>query len=426
MRARFGAKAFMDAAVSRLCSWLLSHRILVALVLAGVVPNVCASAHAAGVVSIASVDSRTDVAPLDLAHLPGPPDVRARRYGVISVPGGAVRSTMVTGYSLGVLFGYAGIDPSSFTVAEVFAPNVHPVVLSNAQATRESAFPDGPPVAWQDSEGAHFLRPSASATDVNESDVFLALDSRVTVYLHSGALLSVKASAQLRTTSVGKRVRFTSSASAAQPGESLTYQWTFDDGRGASQESATHSFTTVGTYNVYVRVVGSHGAIGVSAVVPIKVGAAPNGPKRAGGGTSAQADAPTHGAGAKPATGGGHSTGAATGGPSKAGGRSTTRRPPTTRRARPQSVRKHSRQPPGPLLSGIAVTGPRDTPPRSTPPAGARRAARTGHVERTSGWITESILIVAGAITALVAGALLQAFGRPRIRHTRRAVLRLR
>lgn len=386
----------------------------------------CTAAQAAAV--IVPVGARSSASPLDLSRLPRSPDVARRSYSVISSPGRPARTVTVTGYSLGGLLNYAGVSQSSFNVAEVFAPGGRPVLFSNAQVRSASAFRDGPPVAWQDSKGSHFLRPSTGANDANASDFFT--DDTVTTYLHSGALLTVRSSTSARRVGVGKPVKLTAAVSGGLPGEALDYQWHFDDGNGASHASVTHAYADAGTYEVYLRVAGSRDSLGVSMVTPIQVGKPPKGPNRQGGGTSDRSQSPTHGGGvggSQPGTGGGTRGGA--------GSRTAHTLGPAARiePSRPHPVpkpRPRTPKPAGPVLSGIAVTGAPQAGTAATPPAsrgGGSRAARTGHLTPAHHGLREGFWLALGVLAMVVLGAALEGVELPRIQsQLRLTISRLR
>ena len=67
-------------------------------------------------------------------------------------------------------------------------------------------------------------------------------------------------------------VRFTSSARDPE-GQGLLYVWEFGDGGMAGGGTATHTYTTPGTYDAKVTVTDPHGATG-TATVRVVVGAA--------------------------------------------------------------------------------------------------------------------------------------------------------
>lgn len=377
-----------------------------------------ASARATGYIQIVPVGASTYVYPVPLAQLPGDPapDVD-RTYTNITTPAGDRESVTVSdGYSLPLLFSDLAISPSSFTVAEVLGPNERSVLLTSAQATSTGTFADGPPVVWQDSQGAHFLIPSIGGGAAEAGETFVGQSETITINLHAGALLLVHGSSTARRVAVGRRVRFTGTVTGSLPGESLAYKWYFDDGTGSSRLSANHSYLLPGTYDVYLRATGSKDSLGFSALMPIQVGRAPRGPRRAGGGTNKNRAAPTHGAGAQ-------GTGAAK--PSavaqhvNAGTGTGTSRPVATRApavAKAAPVRHRGARAAGPLLSGIALGGlprpraslrPAAEPQDRSPDAGVQRAARTGHLGHT-GSSGDGPWIGLGALVALLGGAALE------------------
>lgn len=58
----------------------------------------------------------------------------------------------------------------------------------------------------------------------------------------------------------GQSVAFSASASNDTDGQIVSYEWDFDDGSTATGENATHTFSSLGTYNVTLTVTDSGGA----------------------------------------------------------------------------------------------------------------------------------------------------------------------
>jgi hypothetical protein len=152
----------------------------------------------------------------------------------------------------------------------------------------------------------------------------------------------VSAKASPRKTRVGKPVRFSATVTGAEEGESVEVSWFFDDGRRKVGRVVTHRFRTPGTYDVTVGATTSEDDPGASAVVTVRVGKAPAGPDRKGGGTNPDENAPDSGGGTAPSSGSTGSTGS--------GVAPVTPTAPST----PPSTYEPLDQPPQPQDSGSA------------------------------------------------------------------------
>jgi hypothetical protein len=360
------------------------------------------------------------------------PDVMGRTYSNVSTysdtaPAGGTPGTVTvgSGFSFPTILTAFGIPSSSFTVAEIVGPDGHSVLLTNAQAESETAFPDGPAVVWQDSAGVYFLLPSSGSGTTDDGETFAGQSDELDINLYSGALLSVSITSSTQTVKAGKPVHFSATATGALPGETLSYKWYFDDGNGGSQASINHSYLVAGTYDVYLRVTGSKDSIGYSSMIPITVGKAPKGPDRNGGGETKKKKAPASGAGskgagdkksaAKKATTKTTTTAAATTTTATTTSATTT---PTTPAASHHSPASRAPRPAGPLLSGIALSAAQITAAQATPTASARpgvpNPARTGHLTPHGRGIGEGFWVALGTLGTLLSGALLEAYGPPR------------
>lgn len=311
---------------------------------------------------------------LSLAALAGKEDVVARTYPLRAVTGES--NATVTGFSPVAILEAAGADPYGFSYLEVQRPAGGAVLLSRHQALDPSAFADGPPAIYAAAGGTGFLRPSTGAEDLNANDSFEAPQG-VTLALHNGSPLRVRARASTKRTRVDEEISFSAIVDGAGAGEQLEYSWYFDDGHSASSAEASHSFARRGSYDVVVGVTTPGDRAGTSAVVTIQVGAPLSGPDRKGGGRRSEATAPDHGAvagtrGAVPPGSGG--------GGSRVGGTPADTRPEaalsvrrgTTDAALHKTDREHSAGKPvvGELVS---ATAPID--------AGKLAAARSGQLE---------------------------------------------
>lgn len=364
-----------------------------------------------------------------LSQLPDQPDISNQAYGNIASDDGApVTVTVPSGYSLPLIMS-ALAPTASFAFAEIEPLNgavLPPVLLTHAQATSKTAFPDGSAVIWGDSnDESHFLAPSTGSGTTNEGETF-ETGGTVAIYLHSGSILSVAISVSKQAVTTGTPVHFaTTSVTGAASGTTLSYTWIFGDGTGATQVSADHSYLVSGTYDAYLKVTGSDDSLGFSAVYPITVGKAPKGPNRNGGGTSKRRKAPTSGAGVQGSQNKKKSASAA-----RSAGPPTTATPTDTKttttngavRSAPHSHQavEWPHQLLGPLLAGIVVDGADLELAARAHSTAARRAgvvdpARTGHLRALARGRSEGLWIVLGVLAMLSIGALLEWIGVPAI-----------
>jgi PKD domain len=218
----------------------------------------------------------------------GEPDVVARPY---TLPGAAA-PVPVTGYSLDRVLDAASIDPYMFGPLSIQATS-GTVQLTRDEATGTTTFPEGPPVFWVENGDARFLRPARTNGELAE----LASGGPMTMQIAPIGGLSVSAKASPRKAKVGQRVRFTATVTGAAPEETVEISWFFDDGRSGAGSEVTHIFRRPGTYRVAVGATTSEDDPGADAVVTVRVGRAPAGPDRSGGGTNPDDSAPDSGAG---------------------------------------------------------------------------------------------------------------------------------
>ena len=346
---------------------------------------------------------------LALDALAGSEDVVDRGYALRSAEGTGEQT--VTGFSLARILGAAGADLYGFSYLEVQRPAGGTVQLSRDHALDAGAFDDGPPVVYSTATGTAFLRPSASPDDLNATDSFEAPQG-ITVALHKGTPLQVKARASTPWTRPGRPVHFSAVVKRAGAGEHLTYSWYFDDGHSATGPEATHSFAKRGSYDVVVGVTTDGNETGTSAVVTVQVGAPIAGPDRKGGGTGRDADAPDHGAATGSAPGAGAGPGTAFDG--GRGGHT----PPDTQPAAALSVRRGTTAPARSKAERGSAAGERvvgellSSSSKATPDKPAEQtAARRGHLTGGGGdgGFPTAVWGLLATLGLLGAGALIEA-----------------
>ena len=216
---------------------------------------------------------------------------------------------------------------------------------------------------YEDGGRAVFLRPSISPDDLNGDQALSS--ASLTVRVVERDALKVEATASNAAVRVGQRVTFTASARGGNGGKPA-YRWTFGDGsRRQTGARVTHAFREEGSYNVLVGATTAGDRTGATAVIRVRVGPPAKGPDRQGGGTSAEAGAPSSGTAAGGDSGTSGGTGQAARGPARA-----SRAAAPARRSRPAPA------PGGPEIEGRLLADATVVPSR---PAARKRAARTGN-----------------------------------------------
>lgn len=314
---------------------------------------------------------------LALEAMSGSEDVVDRPYVLRGADGETTKA--VTGFSLAKLIEAADADPYSFSYLEVQRPGGGAVTLSRDQALGADSFADGPPVVYATAAGTGFLRPAASAEDLNAGDSFEAPQG-IALVLRKGMALQVRAEASKTKVEKGQAVEFSAVVVRAGSGERLTYSWNFDDGGTAKGERASHKFTKPGSYDVVLGVTAAGNEAGASAVVTIQVGDPIAGPERKGGGRNETKDAPDHGAAAGPSAGGGSGgTGTPAYSPPAAAASSPAPAPPA-----PETAAAADPVPAGEEVSGELLSAPASGGDPQ-PQAEARRGNLSGESAAGSG-----------------------------------------
>ena len=270
------------------------------------------------------------------------------------------QTARVRGTSLNTLLDEAKADLIGAGSIEVSGGG-RKVILDPDQLSGAGA---GSPVVYAENGQSVFLRPAYSGDDLN-GDSRLAGRS-LTVRILDDDALSVQGRVSDAAVRVGQRVTF-SAIGRGGDGQELTYNWTFDDGsRRRAGKQLGHRFTEAGSYDVVVGVTTPEDEVGNSDVIRVRVGPAPKGPDRQGGGTDASAAAPSSGTAAGGDSGASGGSGKAAAGPAT----SPSRRPPARgRSSRPAP--SEGRRVEGALLADATVVPPRE--------AARKRAARTGN-----------------------------------------------
>jgi hypothetical protein len=325
-------------------------------------------------------------------------------YSNVATPDGSPQSVTVTsGYTLKQVLGYLRISPISFGSAEIVAPEGPPVVISSTQATSATAYADGPPVVWADGAGTHFLEPSTPSGTTNAGETFTGT---ITIQLHRGPPLALGLFAIPQAAVVNKPVQFHSEIYGGTP---LTFQWSFGDSSVGSVADPSHTYTALGTYNVWLQVTGSDDSVGASSVIHIVVGNPPKVASNPGAGAGGSGTG-TGGTGGSGGTSGG-GTGAAT---SSTAATTTTSAQPHRSKSATHHRPKPVPRPTGPLVSGIAISYITPAASAADAAAGAARSARAAHARARTAGLDEGMWIWFAVLAMLFGGGILEWTG-PRL-----------
>jgi len=276
--------------------------------------------------------------------------------------------------SINALLKLAGVNPATVGFTNVVRPsNGTWSTLNTADLSDQTTtFINGlKPIVWINGTETDYMRPQRTPTDANISD-FIVADSGapIDLYVHSGPLLDVTASATPTTVTTGQSVTFAAQVPNYTAADgALTYNWSFQDGTTASGASVTHRFTSIGTYSPTVTVQGAgNDSGGASPPVPVTVGA----PPKSGTSGSPGANNPNHNA---------H-----TGGPSNSNGKTSHTTPSHKHTGGPGTNHSHgsNQSPATPQTTSPTQTTP-STPTASTPtPAASTHHAATAYRRSSS------------------------------------------
>lgn len=203
-------------------------------------------------------------------------------YPVRATSPGPSDNPVSNAISIHLLLTLAGVNPATVGFTYVVRSNSTWATLDTADlAAQPTTFEGGlMPIVFINGSETDYLRPLRSATDANADDFLVAENGApVDLYVSSGPLLDVTASVTPTRVSINKSVTFTAQVTnqSATDG-TLTYKWSFHDGRTATGASVQHSFSAVGSYYPTVAVQGAgNDSGGVSQPVAVTVGSPPKG-----------------------------------------------------------------------------------------------------------------------------------------------------
>jgi len=239
-------------------------------------------------------------------------DVPSTSYTKRERVGSATR-VQLSGMSVRSALLRAGINVSAIRRISVSRADGGDLVLSRADLSSPSPFPEGPPVISDTGAGTRIFRPVRNARDVNARDDVTSFSAApLLIRVDDATSIPVTASATPTQTRTGRDIRFSATVASGGPG-GYQYHWDFGDGATDEGQTVTHSFDTALDHQVQVTVVGNCANFcqGIDTVT-VRVGTPQNGPDAPG------ATNPGSGTGNPLSPGTGTGTGA--GGPGGSGG----------------------------------------------------------------------------------------------------------
>ena len=179
--------------------------------------------------------------------------------------------------SVGGLLTLAGVDVATVDHVELARQTGGAASLSGPDLTDPSArFESGlKPIFWINGSETQYLRPLRSPSDLNGADqIAISNGQPLDVYLYTGPLLSVTATATPNPVAVKRPVTLTAHVSNRTAADgSLTYTWAFGDNQKATGITVKHSYAVAGPWTPSVTVQGANDSGGVSAPLVVTVGA---------------------------------------------------------------------------------------------------------------------------------------------------------
>ncbi|HTT94208.1 MAG TPA: PKD domain-containing protein [Solirubrobacterales bacterium] len=202
-------------------------------------------------------------------------DLYSDSYVLRAAPGEAGQVITRPGMPVATALSRAGIG--SYGYLTIPRPDGTTAYLPAADFAEPSPFEGGKPALFTVDAGVtRFFRPVTSDPDsVNAEDNISTVGGEpLTVGVHQGDVLTVKATASPTATAAGTPVHFDAAAEGGRGG-GLAFEWSFGDGTAATGRSVEHSFSGSGTYGVRVTATGTDESGGESAPLNIVVGNPP-------------------------------------------------------------------------------------------------------------------------------------------------------
>ncbi len=189
----------------------------------------------------------------------GTNDINNREYrlqsGQVTISGHSLRQVMERAGSES-----EAIDFETIPSITIDRPSGKPITISGDDMRNPDAFPDGPPVFYEDNGATVFVMPGV--TEGSSGNRYRFAQAPVGISVGSGVAYEVELSASRTKAKVGQKVTFTASVTGQGAGESLSFDWNFNDGKSRTTTSrkVSHTFTSKGSFAVILDVSGNSGS----------------------------------------------------------------------------------------------------------------------------------------------------------------------
>lgn len=188
----------------------------------------------------------------------GDNDINNRTYELRSGP------VTISGHSLLQVMNAADAESQEIDVATIPSitldrPGGGRITISGDDLRDPAAFPDGPPVFYEDNGATVLVMPGSSVGSTGVRYRFTFAPAGVSV--GSSASYTISLSASKTKVKVGQKVSFAAKVTGQEKGETLTYAWSFGDGKSLTTKAgkAGHTFGRKGGYSVILDVTGASG-----------------------------------------------------------------------------------------------------------------------------------------------------------------------
>ncbi len=186
-------------------------------------------------------------------------DINNRTYRLKSGP------VTISGHSLLQVLNRADAESEEIDLATIPSiaidrPSGPPITISGDDVRNPDAFADGPPVFYEDNGATVFVMPAKSPGDSGSR--FRFVQAPVGISVGSGARYEVELSASRTKAKVGQKITFKAKVTGQDGGESLSFDWNFNDGSSPTAEvpKVSHTFSSKGSYAVILDVTGASGS----------------------------------------------------------------------------------------------------------------------------------------------------------------------
>ena len=363
------------------------------------------------------VDFRGDSIPIQLEDL-GSPDIPDSSY---KLEGNWVTRS---GYSLRAVL-EAAARSAGFQMISVVSVEID--AKPGTRTIARSQLDNGPPIFFGEDGGTSWILPGSGGGD---AQLFAFKDSVPVIRVNYGLEFRVELSAAPPKVHAGDEVQLKARVTGQQPGEKLTYDWDFGDGKvveGASGK-VSHRFAARGSYEVDLEVTAPNG--GGLAHTTVQVGKAKkpekekedpgdgkkkddgkDGKRRGNGGGEGTGGGSGSGTGNGAGTGTGSGTGTVNGtgdgseagyGPTGTTPENSSSEPAPKQRERPRSRRTTPAQDDQQLVRGFLID-PADFT-QGPAPAQADEQPRSGGTDKGGSGVGRAALSFTGVLILLALG----------------------